>query len=119
MSLENEENMNEYIAELNELKVKYKKDIKLLAGFELDIVDPFLKKVPVDFINKMIKQEGIDFVVAGYHFYGDGKGVYYVKATKEYLEEMVNNIEILLSQTKVRYIAHPSAFVEGNGKWEE
>lgn len=118
-SLRNKENMLAYIKEANEAKEKYKDKIEVLVGFELDIMDPFLHKVPVDFINAVTNQPGVDFVLAGYHFHNDGKGVYENKPTPETMETMVNSIQILFEQTKVRYIAHPAAFVEGNGKWEE
>ncbi len=116
MSLESEANMREYIAEIKSLKQKYQNQIHLLLAFEMEIVDPFFKGVPVDFINKIAAIKDVDYLIAGYHCYENGEDVYRSIPTSAKLEEMVKNLEILFTKTPVRYIAHPAAFVEGNGK---
>lgn len=118
-SLRTKENLHEYIKQVSESKKIHEGQIKVLCGLELEICDPFLGDVPHEFVNEVLKTPGVDYAIAGYHFYADGTDVYTVKPTPEHLEEIIKNTELFFSKTPVKYLAHPSGFVEGNKGWEE
>lgn len=102
--------LDDYINEINELKIKYKDQIEIKLGFECEYI-PWLK----DYYKYLLEEKGFDYLIVGQHLFLEEDRTY--KWVGEYqdkyfaLNKYVNHIIEAMSTGLFKYIAHPDMFV--------
>ncbi len=96
--------LEQYIQTLRKLKEKYKNQISIKIGLE---VEYFEEKLP--WLKEQIKKYDIDYCILGHHFYkSDETGIYYGNpVTKEQLVEYVDDSLKGMDTGLFSYFAHP------------
>lgn len=108
-----------YIKEINELKKTYASQIRILCGFEVELVDAFTSKNNLDYNKKLQELEGVDYLLWSFHYFQGGKQAFFHKASDQDLDFMISIFEQNIKSGLVQYIAHPDGFINGYGKWDE
>jgi histidinol phosphate phosphatase HisJ family len=99
-----EEELDGYISSLKKLREKYKNQISIKIGLE---VEYFEKYIP--WLKKVIKKKDIDYIILGNHFDGsDEYGIYYgmpieYRDLVKYVDGVIKGIDTGLFS----YVAHP------------
>lgn len=99
-----------YISSINELKRKYKKEVDIKLGFEIEYQEKFYS-----FYRFLLKEKGFDFLILGQHLTYDesGKPVYYFRKCN-ILEGIINYKNDLIEGMKTGlflYVCHPDLFM--------
>lgn len=102
-----EEDVENYINEINYLKEKYKDQIEIKIGFESEYYPKYFKKMMKNAISA-----GAEYLILGVHFtmpeneYGSSHTVVPTDS-EEKLKDYVKNVISAISTGKFTYIAHP------------
>ena len=95
-----------YVDEIKALAKKYKKQIDIKVGFEVEYYTKYFNKVLFDAI-----EWGADYMIVGPHFYApENEGNQHAckdTADATHLKNYVNNIISAMSEGVFTYIAHP------------
>lgn len=104
------EDMDEYLKTMYDLKEKYKDKIQVLVGFEFEYFED-----QKDYLLEM--QKKCDYLIIGQHFrYVDGYNYDYFNNDEDvicYAKQIERALELGLT----KYIAHPDYFMLGRRKW--
>lgn len=117
--LKSKERTFEYINEVSRLKEKYKDQINVLIGIEVEVNHSSTGKVLLDHIKETSSYPGVEYTIVGHHYYSDSTYTAEVKPTRKLLEDYVNDLETIFKNVKIAYLAHPDLIVQGNNGWDE
>lgn len=106
------EDVNEYLATMNELKEKYKDQIEIFVGFEFEYFDD-QKEYLLEMKNKC------DYMIVGQHFKYVTGYTYDHYCTDEDVLTYAHQIESALKYGITRYVAHPDLFMLGRRQWND
>jgi len=99
-----EDELDDYIDTLQKLREKYKNQISIKIGLE---VEYFEKYIP--WLKKMLKEKNIDYIILGNHYDGsDETGIYY--GSPIHYHQFINYINQCIKaidSSLFSYIAHP------------
>lgn len=97
-----------FITELNELKVEYQDQIKVLTGLECE----YIPEVFSDHL-ELKEKYNIDFLVLGHHFSKLSQpGFYYFETrNKEMVDEYIENTIAAIKSGHFKIFAHPDIFL--------
>ncbi len=100
----------DYIKTLSELREKYKDEIKIYIGFEMEYIDKHF-----DEMLEYVKSLGAEFLILGQHFSRfDSFDVAYYSSGPNYDEEiLISYTDLVIKAIKTgafSYIAHPDIF---------
>ena len=108
--------LNDYLNSIKSLKVKYKKDVEILVGFEAEYYPQM-----VDYYKDLLKDK-IDFLILGQHCYlSDDHFCWYFHndIRKNRLDLYTNHIVEGLKTGLFKYLAHPDLFMHSYPCWNE
>lgn len=93
-----------YVRTLQTLKEKYKDHIRIYIGLECEYFPRH-----IDFIQNLVKQYELDYIILGHHFYRDEDGHYFGYQTndKDILHQYVEEAIKAVSTGMYSYLAHP------------
>ena len=114
--LQSQAKMKEYLDEIKTMKVKYKGQIKILAGLECEITHTRTNADLSWYMKELIAKEDVDYLILGHHTYHGGKHVYVTVPTREELESYVERFKIALDLDIFSQVAHPDGMFRGFGK---
>jgi len=104
--------IDEYLASINHLKVKYQDKIKILSGFEVEFYPEY-----IDYYKHLLTR--CDYLVLGQHnvtFLKDDLDCY---ASDEDVEKFAEALVQAMDSGLFSYIAHPDYFMMGRRHWNE
>ena len=99
-----EEELEDYVNTLRQLKEKYKNQIKILIGLECEYFPGYM-----DWLNETIQKYKLDYIILGNHYDDtDETGIYFGsiigdKELRKYVDNCIKGLETGLYS----YIAHP------------
>lgn len=100
------ERAEEYVETLRALREKYKNQIKIHIGFEMEYYPLYFKKML-----ELAKSVGAEYIIQGQHFidseYPNGKYVSYPFTDPEILKQYVIDAIAGMETGKFTYLAHP------------
>ncbi len=102
--------LNEYIESMYLLKEKYKDQIDIKVGFEIEFFDEM-----VEYYQEVIKR--VDYLIIGQHYKKMIDHDYSFQASDDDLEYYVSAIEKAVSLNLVKCIAHPDYFMLGRSNF--
>lgn len=106
------EQVDDYIASINHLKEKYKDQIKIYVGFEMDFFEERM-----DFY-KMMAQK-VDYLINGQHYkILDQYGYDYYTSDEDVLV-YTQQVCAAMRSGLVKFLAHPDYFMLGRNAWSE
>lgn len=103
--------VNEYLADIDNMIAKYGKDIKILKALELEYFPEFH-----DYYIELKKK--FDYFVLGHHYYGSHKSSWHVTNLLE-LNTYVNELITAMESGIFSFVAHPDLFACSYPKWDE
>ncbi len=118
----NSDELDDYVKTINELKIKYKDQIKIYVGMEAEYYDEYK-----DWYETLLTKKGIEYLILGQHFdFQDGYFKYYFskqsqndedlrrKEVKNYVDSVIKGIH----SGFFKIICHPDFFfVEAGTKY--
>lgn len=112
----------EYIESIALLKEKYKDQIEIKIGFEVEYYPYYLP-----FYKKLLDSKSIDYLIFGNHFYLEGdlndksNQISFMDDFDDpsYLTLYYDLLEKAVETKMFKYIAHPDVFLKGYKKWDE
>ena len=101
------EQAQEYAESIRALKKEYKRDIKILLGFETEYYPE-----TYDAFIQFVRPLHLDYLIMGQHFVGNeyDEGSYYAAQEgkkEQYLDQYVNQVKEGLQKGVFTYLAHP------------
>lgn len=97
-----------YISTLKALREKYKDDIKIHIGFEMEYYPKYFEAM-----HSYVKSLGAEYLILGQHFVGDPFGYHSMGCQDDpiKLHEYVDCVTAGLKTGAFKYVAHPDMFV--------
>lgn len=108
--------LKEYVSEIERLQLKYKNNIKLLKGLEIEYHPQY-----IEYYKDLLNNQGIDYLVLGEHQYttSDRKlhNIFFASSTKDYIEYSQAVCEAM--RTKLfSFVAHPDIMFINDKLWD-
>ena len=107
---------DDYKQSVKALQVKYKDQISIKLGLEVEYFERY-----IPWMKKFIKEEELDYVIFGNHFYdSEDYGFYYGSQIKDaktmnlYVEDAIKGME----DGMFAYFAHPDLFMRSYSDWD-
>ncbi len=109
--------LNEYLNELDELKIRYKGKIRLWKGLEIEYLPEFYH-----YYEKLLVEYKVEYLLLGEHYYktsrNETKNIYETDFTElyvDYAKTVAQGIRTELFQA----VAHPDIFMINPWNWDE
>lgn len=107
----NEGEVENYLSSINHLKEKYKDQIEIKVGFEVEYLPMFMDRY-ID----LLKSKKVDYLLLGQHFGQFGMEI------KPYYEDVIKyalDVKEAVELGVFTYVAHPDHFLLGVDKWND
>lgn len=107
----NEGEVENYLSSINHLKEKYKDQIEIKVGFEVEYLPMFMDRY-ID----LSKSKKVDYLLLGQHFGQFGMEI------KPYYEDVIKyalDVKEAVELGVFTYVAHPDHFLLGVDKWND
>lgn len=116
-----DENEKAFLDEVKALKEKYKDQIRILVGFEMEPIHARTGESQIPFMLKKENHPDVDYVIIGHHNYRGQKHVFYEKPeSKENIEHYLDILEEAMKTGKFLYMAHPDGYLHAyDGQLDE
>lgn len=111
------EEFDDYYESVSKLKEKYKDQIDIKIGLEVEYFPDYM-----DWLKSFIKEKKLDYIIFGNHFYrSDEYGPYYGhECTKDHILLQYAEDTIAGLQTGLySYLCHPDLFMRGRSKFDD
>lgn len=110
--------LDDYIDNINNLKNKYKNDIKIYLGFEAEALPEYY-----DYYKELLDNKIIEYLILGNHSYlKDNQLIIYFKNPNRMYEDLKNYTNSLINAMSTglfKYVAHPDLFMKYFKCWDE
>ena len=97
--------LDEYLAAIDKLKIKYGDRIRLFKGLEIEFFPEYS-----DYYRMLLEEKKLDYLALGEHFYhsknGDISNIYFAGSTEDYIE-YAENLCKGMETGFFRFAAHP------------
>jgi len=110
------EEFDEYYTSISRLKEKYKDQITIKIGLEVEYFPQYM-----EWLKTFIKEKKLDYIIFGNHFYqSDENGVYYGRGCSDdlILKQYANDCIEGLKTGLYSYLAHPDLFMRGRSNFD-
>ncbi len=105
-----EDEVDDYLSSIHHLQEKYKNQIEIKVGFEVEYLPMFIDQY-VD----LLKTKKVDYLILGQHF---GQYDTTIKSYREDIMRYAYDVKAAVELGVFTYIAHPDHFLLGKKEWD-